>query len=313
MPEALHFLEQYGYVLVFLAALVEQLGLPIPAAPVLLAAGALAGSGTISALLSLLLASVASVVADTIWYGIGRSRGAPILHLLCRISLETDSCVNQTKVMFKKLGSLALVIAKFVPGLSTVAPPLAGVTRMSTPRFLFLDFVGGALWSGTYIFLGYFFRRQLRQVADVILQFGSIAAVIVVAPLVLYLLFKFWRRQRFIRALYTMRISPEELLRMMEAGEQPSVIDLRQSTDLHPGAMRIPGSIWYEKSELPKRHHEIPRDRDVILYCSCPNEASSASAAMALHKIGVTRVRPLLGGFDEWSSKGYPLEAVVVG
>ena len=294
----------------FTAALVEQLGLPIPAAPILLAAGALAASGALSVVPAVILASIGSVVADAVWYSLGRSKGSAVLNLLCRISLETDSCVSRTKDLFQKLGPLALVIAKFVPGLSTVAPPLAGVTRMRLSRFLVLDSAGSVLWAGVYVLLGHAFHRQLERVAASAWRFGSITGMVLGALLALYIAVKFWRRQRFIRSVRTMRISPEELSAKMDAGERPSVIDLRHVTDLEPSAMRIPGSIWFRKSDLERRHVEIPRDRDVILYCSCPNEATSAGVALALHKLGITRVRPLLGGFDEWFRRGYPVEPV---
>ncbi len=306
----MQFLERYGYFLVFGTALIEQLGMPVPAAPVLLAAGALAASGGLSAALAILLASTAAVVADSVWYSLGRRRGTPVLALLCRISLEADSCVSRTQAVFRKLGSAALLVAKFVPGLSTVAPPLAGITRMPLWRFLLLDLCGSALWSGVYVFLGFVFSHQLEQVGETAVRFGAYAGITLAALLGFYVAVKFRQRHRFIGSLRTMRIEPQELLEMMRSDVPPAVIDLRLSEDLPDGATQIAGAIRFPKTELESRHGEIPRDRDVVLYCSCPNEASSATMALALHKRGITRVRPLRGGFEEWTALGYPVEPV---
>jgi membrane protein DedA with SNARE-associated domain len=268
MNEILRFLELHGYAVVFFAVLIEQLGLPIPAAPVLLAVGALAGGGRFSAGPGMLLAILACILADGVWYMLGRRRGQAVLSLLCRISLEPDSCVSDTKSWFKRLGASALLAAKFVPGLSTAAPPLAGMTSMSAWKFIVYDAGGSALWAGAFIGLGYAFTQQIEYAGSLAERFGSGFGGIVVVLLAGYVGFKFWQRQRFIKKLRTSRITADELLEKINAGEEVTIIDLRHPLELQNGAMRIKGAVWYERKKLAEQHPEIPRDRDVILYCS---------------------------------------------
>ena len=268
MRETLHFLELHGPLVVFAAVLCEQVGVPIPAAPVLLAAGALAGSGSFSATLIIILGTIASLIGDIIWYVLGWRKGQSILNLLCKISLEPDSCVGNTKSLFSKLGSSSLVVAKFVPGLSTAAPPLAGATRMKLWRFLLFDLAGSALWAGGFVLLGFLFSRELERVMEQMARFGSMAALVLFVALGSYLGWKFWQRERFIRSLRASRIMPEDLLARICAGEPVTIIDLRHSLELGPEPMQLPGARWYDRKELETRHGEIPLDQDIILYCT---------------------------------------------
>ncbi|MCX6603668.1 MAG: DedA family protein, partial [Acidobacteria bacterium] len=155
MNNTLEFLVRHGYALLFAAVLAEQLGLPVPAVPLLLAAGALAGLGRLELAPVLGLALLACLIGDVVWFYLGRQKGTAILRTLCKISLEPDSCVRYTEASYKKYGLATLVVAKFVPGLSVVAPPMAGLFRMSIGRFLALDGLGSALWAGLYILLGW--------------------------------------------------------------------------------------------------------------------------------------------------------------
>src|SRR5713101_7854818 len=166
MHHFVDFLLHHGYSVLFAFVLAEQIGLPIPALPMLLAMGALAGAGRLSFAAALALAVAASVSADTIWYWMGRKRGYAVLNLLCRIALEPDSCVRQTENVFSRFGAGSLLFAKFVPGLSTAAPPLAGLFRMPLPRFLLADTAGAAIWVLTFSGVGYIFRAQLEEAAE---------------------------------------------------------------------------------------------------------------------------------------------------
>ena len=268
MQPVLDFLLRYGYWVLFFNVLAEQLAIPIPATPVLLAMGVLAGLGKFSFATSLFLASLACVLCDQIWYQLGRVRGHSILRLICKISLEPDSCVSSTKTTFAKWGAWSLLFAKFVPGLSAVASPMAGLTRMPLIKFLAADLAGSLAWTGTFLAAGYLFRNQVEQVAQSLSRFGGwvgIAALIAVAG---YIAYKYWERRRFMRGLRVSRVSPDELMAMMESGEEVAVIDLRDGVEIEEGGVKVRGAMRIVMLDIEARKDEIPRDKEVILYCS---------------------------------------------
>jgi membrane protein DedA with SNARE-associated domain len=268
MKEIFDFLLRHGYAVLFVWVLGEQVGLPVPAIPILLAAGALAGVGKMSFATALLVAMVGSLISDTIWYEIGWHRGGQVLNFLCRISLEPDSCVRQTQDAFAKHGLRSLLWAKFLPGFSTAAPPLAGVFRMKATRFLLYDATGALVWAGTFVGLGYVFSNQLEDVAAHAARLGSWLFALLFGGLGAYIGWKFYRRQMFLRKLRIARIRPEELKRKMDAGEKIVVMDLRQSLDFESEPNTIPGAVMISPDELDEHHDAIPRDRDVVLYCT---------------------------------------------
>ena len=268
MNEAVQFLIQHGYALLFAWVLVEQMGLPIPAIPLLLAAGGLAGSGRMNLALAVSSGLVAVILADMFWYYLGRSRGGRILKLLCRISLEPDSCVRRTEDTFQRHGARSLLVAKFVPGLNTAAPSLAGIFRMPVPRFMLFDSLGGLFWVATFTGLGFIFSDQLEQVAAYSLRWGGWLVVVLVGSLAAYVLWKYIQRWRFLRRLRIARISPKELMEKLTAGNEVLIVDLRQPLDVEAFPQMIPGALRMAMDELEKRHQEIPRDRDIVLYCS---------------------------------------------
>lgn len=266
--ETIEFLIRHGYTVVFAWVFFEQVGLPLPAIPVLLAAGALAGAGKLSLALVLTLSVLASVVSDMIWYEIGRRRGGKVLNLLCRISLEPDSCVRRTEATFSRHGAKSLLVAKFVPGLNTAAPPLAGVFHMRLSRFLLFDGLGALAWAGGFIGLGYLFSDQLERVADRATELGGWLLVLALAGLGGYISWKYIQRQRFLRQLRVARITPDELRAKLDAGENVVIVDLRHSVDFEAEPMVIPGAQHLDAEEIEQHHDAIPRDRDVVLYCS---------------------------------------------
>jgi membrane protein DedA with SNARE-associated domain len=268
MGETLQFLIGYGYLVIFGWVFLEQVGLPLPAIPVLFAAGALAGAGRLSLPLALALAVVAALAGDLIWYEIGRRKGGRVLNFLCRISLEPDSCVRNTEAVFARHGARSLLVAKFLPGLGTAAPPLAGIFRMRLPRFLLFDGLGAVLWAGAFVVLGYLFSGHLERMATTAGRLGAWVLVLLVGALGAYVLGKYIRRRRFIRKLRVARITPEELREKQEAGEAIVVVDLRHSLDFEAEPQVIPGAVRMDTEELADRHHEIPRDREVVLYCT---------------------------------------------
>lgn len=265
MHQSMEFLLRHGYPLLFAMVLAEQLGAPIPSAPVLLAMGALIGIGKYSWSGALSLSVAAALMADFAWYGLGRKRGSPVLKWLCRISLEPDSCVSSTRHWFKRLGGWALVIAKFVPGLSTVAPPMAGLSRMPWWKFLGADGLGGLLWAGAFLGLGHVFRAQLEDVAAYAARLGGWLIVVLGVALACWIAWKYFQRWRFIRDLRVARIQPEDLKLQLN---EVVIIDLRTAEEFASEGAKIPGALWFDRKELETRHVEIPRDRDVILYCT---------------------------------------------
>ncbi len=244
------------------------MGLPIPAIPLLLAAGALAGSGRMDLVAAVSLALIAVILADVFWYYLGRYRGGRILKLLCRISLEPDSCVRRTENVFVRHGAHALLIAKFVPGLNTAAPTLSGVFRMPVAHFMVFDVLGAFFWVATFIGLGFIFSDQLEQVAAYASRWGTSLVIALVGALAGYILWKYFQRQRFLRGLRTSRISPQKLMDRLNAGDEVMIVDLRQPIDIETQPYMIPGALRMAVEELEERHQEIPRDRDIVLYCS---------------------------------------------
>jgi membrane protein DedA with SNARE-associated domain len=266
--EALEFLVRHGYVVLFAVVLGEQLGLPLVGAPVLLAAGALSGTARFSLPLVLGLPVAACVLGDIAWFELGRRRGASVLTFLCRVSLEPDSCVRRTEDVFSRWGARVLLVAKFIPGLNTVAPPLAGVVGMPPGRFLRNDAAGAALWTLFYVGLGYVFSAQLEAVGLALAGLGRGAAVVIGLTLGGYVAWKYLQRRRFIRSLRMARITPQELMTRMQSGEALVVIDLRNAGHVASDGLRIPGAVHMDPTELERRHDEIPRDREITLYCS---------------------------------------------
>jgi membrane protein DedA with SNARE-associated domain/rhodanese-related sulfurtransferase len=313
MNETLDFLVRHGITVLFAAVFVEQMGVPLPAVPWLLAAGALAGTGQMNWLLALTAGTISSLSADLIWFYLGRHRGQRVLNLLCRLSLEPDSCVRRTENLFTRHGMRGVVAAKFIPGLSTLVPPLAGNAGVSVSRFLFFDGLGSLLYVGSFILAGVLFSHQLEQVINAIAGLGHSALGVVVGLAALYIGYKYYQRQRLLHELRMARITVDELHQMQEAGENLVILDLRSQLELDQDPAVIRGAIHLAMDEMEHRHQEIPRDRDIILYCSCPNEVSSARVALQLHRRGISRVRPLLGGIDAWRERKYPTEPRVSG
>ena len=241
MNASADFLLQHGYLLLFLFVLAEQSGLPIPSTPMLLAAGALSGLGRMNLAFAWSLSIFASLIGDSIWFGLGRWRGFSILNLFCRISLEPDTCVQKTQTTYSKHGVNWLLFAKFVPGLSTIAPPMAGMFKVTPLKFLRMDGAGAFLWSGAYLVAGWIFRDQLEIVAFMLARLGSSLIVVLAGGLGLYIAVKYIQRQRVYRDLRIARITPRELESRMEKGENPIVVDLRSEFELAEGLQRLAG------------------------------------------------------------------------
>jgi membrane protein DedA with SNARE-associated domain/rhodanese-related sulfurtransferase len=307
MHGTLEFLLHHGYVVLLAWVFLEQIGLPVPSIPILLAAGALAGTHHMNLFAALVTAVFACAVADTIWFQLGRIKGIKILQLLCKISLEPDSCVRRTEGIFAKEGSRSLLLAKFLPGLGTVAPPLAGIFHMRLERFLLFDCAGAALWAGSFLGLGFIFSNQIERIADHVAVLGGWLLVIAIGGFAAYIGNKYIARQRFIRELRVSRITVDELKEKMDRREDMVIVDLRHSLDFEADPETIPGAFRIDAQELREKNDKLPRDRQIVLYCTCPNEATSAQLAILLRKQGIQHISPLQGGLDAWREKGYPV------
>jgi membrane protein DedA with SNARE-associated domain/rhodanese-related sulfurtransferase len=308
MNEILELLVRHGAAILFAVVFVEQTGIPLPAAPWLLAAGALIGAGKLNWWIALSAATFGSLLGDLIWFYLGRHYGNRVLGLLCRVSLEPDSCARRMQNLFTRYGMRGLVLAKFIPGLGTLAPPLAGNSGVSTIRFILLDGLSSVLYGGCFILVGVLFSQQLEQIINALTGLGRNAISVVAGLAALYIAYKYFQRYRLLSGLRMARITAEELYQKQEAGEHPVILDLRQQVELELNPTVIRGALHMTTDEVEHRHEEIPRDRDIILYCSCPNEVTSAGVALHLHRKGISRVRPLLGGIDAWKERNYPTE-----
>ncbi len=313
MNDTLAFLVRHGTAVLIVAVFIEQVGAPLPAAPWLFAAGALVGAGKMNWMVALGGAALGSLLADTIWFYLGRRYGNHLLGLLCRISLTPDACVRRTQNVFARYGLRGVVAAKFIPGLSTLAPPLAGSSGITAPRFILFDGMGSLLYVGCFLLVGVLFSHQLEQIMAAFASLGGNALGLVAGLVVLYIAYKYFQRRRLLRALRVARITVDELHQKLEAGENPVILDLRPVSELDVDPALIRGALHMTMEEVEHRQQEIPRDREIILYCSCPNEVTSARVALLLSRKGITRVRPLLGGFDAWRERHYPTDPRFIG
>lgn len=298
---------RHGYVWLFVAALLERLGLPLLVTPIMVAAGAVAAIGNLDLLSIVIVVVVASEIGDLVWYELGRSQGSSVLRLLCKISLEPDSCVRKSEDAFARHTTSSLIYSKFVPGVGRLAAPVAGMTGLKRSRFLLLNAAGSLLWAVVFALIGYIPARKLP--IDVVLEHaaGWVLALLIVAGIA-NVVWKYIQRQRFIRSLRISRMTVHDLKAAIDRGDRPFVVDLRHKLEFLVNPRTVSTAIRISPDELPLRHAEIPRDREVVLYCTCPSEATSAKVALDLKKIGITKVRPLAGGLKAWEDEGFPMD-----
>ncbi|HVC01811.1 MAG TPA: VTT domain-containing protein [Steroidobacteraceae bacterium] len=300
----------WGLALVFLNVLLEQAGLPIPAIPMLLLAGALAVRHPEWGAAAFALAVAACVISDSAWYGAGRVYGGRIVRLLCRISLSPDSCVSETQLQFERWGIRAVLVSKFVPGLSTLAPPLAGALRMALSLFLAMSFLGSVLWVAVFMVLGELAAPEITALLPHLGALGARAVLTVALLLAFYILLKWWQRQRLYAALRMARVDASELHSMLQGEPAPTILDVRSRSARALDPRAIPGALHVPPEDIAARISTVQLGAEVIVYCSCPNEASAARVAKLLMRHGVGRVRPLLGGLEAWAARGYPVTSV---
>jgi membrane protein DedA with SNARE-associated domain/rhodanese-related sulfurtransferase len=307
MPVALSFFIHYGYIVLFLWIAAEQLGMPLPSVPLLITAGTLTATHQMSLSLVLAAAVAACLISDSIWYYMGKRFGGAVVRLLCKLSLESTTCVSRTENRFQKYGAWALLFAKFVPGLSTVAAPLAGQTGMPFQKFFQADFAGALLWSLSMTLVGRFFGDVMKHHPNALHTLTQSAGVLFLLVILALLGSRVLKQRAFLQQLRGSKIEPEELKAMLDQGKEVHIIDLRHPLDYLPDPRMLPGAELLTPETLVARSASIPRDRDIVLYCTCPSDATSARMALRLRKLGIYRVRPLRGGFDAWKKLSYPL------
>jgi membrane protein DedA with SNARE-associated domain/rhodanese-related sulfurtransferase len=299
-------LARYGVPFVGFNVLLQQLGLPIPAVPTMMVAGALAVSGRIDLLAALAVAVAASLVADLLWFWAGRRYGYTVLRFLCRVSLSPDTCVRQTEGIFERWGFYSVVVSKFVPGFSTVAPPIAGALSMRVGAFALASIASAVLWAGAAMGAGALFANEIDAALTWMTSHLPLASAVVAVVVAAYALVKLWQRLRMTRLLASSMMSVAELRQRLDGEPRPFVIDVGSSL-AHGARPHIPGAVLLDLDTLAQRD-DFPGDRDIVVYCACPNEVSARRGAQLLLAKGYRRVRPLKGGIDAWVTAGHAVE-----
>jgi membrane protein DedA with SNARE-associated domain/rhodanese-related sulfurtransferase len=306
-PSDLQFLARHGTLWMFFATLGERLGLPLFVTPLLVAAGALAAMGKLHLGLLLLVTTVGCLAGDTVWYELGRWKGSSLFGLLCRISFQPDSCVRRSQLALSQHTGRSLLWAKWIPGVGRLAQPLAGAAQLRRTRFHLLNAAGSILWLAVLLAAGFVSVRTIDWLGVFVItaQWAVSMALVVSVVLAVH---SYWQRQKFLKAMRMARISPEELYQQMRAGEQPVIVDLRHPLDFLVAPRTLPNALRMNPDEIAKRWTELPADRDIVVYCTCPNEQTAVKVAKQLRELGMLRVRPLAGGLEGWERLGFPVD-----
>ena len=307
MQQLITLIETHGLWLVFGNVLAEQAGVPVPAYPTLIIAGAYLTGGEHALVRLLLVGTLAAVIADTFWYLAGRRFGTRVLKTLCRISLSPDSCVRQTESIFQRFGPASMIFAKFVPGFASVATALAGAIGLRYWKFVLFDLVGSLLWVGVAVGVGYLFRDAIGDVLETLQSLGKWGMVLVVVAFAAWIAAKWWKRVLFARQLRMDRVTVDELKSLLDTNTVGMLLDVRSALS-QAASGRIPGARAVDMKRISEGLTGVPTNGEVIVYCACPNEATAVAVAQKLRALGFTRVRPLDGGIDAWIDAGHEVE-----
>jgi membrane protein DedA with SNARE-associated domain/rhodanese-related sulfurtransferase len=309
----LSYFGHHAYTILFFWVLIEQVGLPIPSVPVLLAAGSSSAQGRQNLLSVLICVIVACLISDTAWFMLGRRYGRGVLEVICKVAFLSPSKLLSVQEDINKHGRMALLVAKFIPALGTLVPPMAACSGMSLTAFLFSDALGSAIWAGAWIFGG---RVIAREFSETQLYLSVQWRPFMVGLVCLFVVLSFWRvfqHLKFGAVVRALQLEPDQLHDLItsaaaQEATPPFIIDLRQAKDFQHNPFRLPNALRLTPNALRRSVGALPRDRDVILYCSCPSQATSTFWAMRLSGMGAQRVRLLHGGWEAWRDAGYPLE-----
>ena len=303
-----YYLAHITYPILFVAVLARQLCLPVPALLFLLSGGALAGAGKLNYIGVLVMAVLGCVLADLVWFEAGRLRGKRVLRLLCALTPDPSLCIRRGRDVFAKKGLRVLLIAKFVPGLDAICPPLAGMLGTSRAAFLVHDAGGASLWAGAYIACGFIFARQLDKIAQQISVVATAVTLICGIPLLFFFALKLTQLVVMIRLLRPLQIHPELLKSQLDAGDKVGVVDLLRFEEDPQGVAAIPGAVRLDPLEIRrKKRIAIPGNVNLVLYCRSRNCFVSARVALAMRKHGIRRIHVLAGGLEAWKGLGFPL------
>ena len=311
LNQAMGFFEAHGVLAIFLLLFAKRMGIPVPALPFLLLAGARGASDGVFALSALVAGSLASVLADAIWFVAGRRYGRSVLALMCRISVSPGSCIRKSELAFARRGAMTVLLAKFIPGVAGLAPPLAGALGMRSASFTALNGAGTVLWVGSGMAAGLVFHRQLTQAVRTLQDMGAAAVPWLLLALAAYFGWLALRRQLINRAAAKApRLHPHELADKLARGEQVMLVDVRGAgADTGP---RIPGALHaFLDSAMFDGLPVLPEGMDLVTYCDCPNDISAARAALRLRKRGIPAL-VLAGGFPAWVAAGFPVETAAL-
>jgi membrane protein DedA with SNARE-associated domain/rhodanese-related sulfurtransferase len=294
------FLHNNSGALVFINVFLQQLGFPVPAVPTMMIAAS--QTTTMMILSQMLLAAVmASLLADWIWYQAGRKFGYRVLSLLCKLSINPSSCVNQTEARFTKWGVWSLVFGKFIPGFSTVAPPVAGALGMPRSSFFIASAIGAGLWASLAMFVGYVFQAQIDGVLAWMSRNGIHLALMIIGAIGIVISWKFWQKFRFERVATMHHVEVDEMLIAMESTKPPHLLDLR-SQSLVDETGRIPNAHVTEYDAITNSLSGVDKNYPIVTICACPQDAGAVQVASSLQALGYINAYPLRGGFDAWKA-----------
>jgi len=268
MEAIAEYLIQYGYWILLAWVFLDQLALPLPALLMILAAGALAGEGHLHIGLCLVIVVVACMPANLFWYWLGKHQGNKVLTLLCMISLEPDTCVSSTTSLFHRYGTASLLLSKFVPGLQTIAPPLAGLLGVGIWRFVVVNGIGSLLYGVVFLAPGYWGHEIIADVGRSVAEYGTLSTILIGVLALIWLLWKVVHRQLFLRTLRSRRIQPLELQARLEGGELVQVADLRQRMEFNAYPYTIPGAIRVPLDLFDEEVAKLMQDRPLVLFCT---------------------------------------------
>ena len=301
---------QLTYTAVLVAVFANQLCLPIPSIVFLMTAGALSAQRGMHASVFVFLGVLGCLAADGLWFWFGRRWGSQVMRLFCRFSADPRRCASNAHEKFGRYGLRILCVAKFLPGLDGLMPPLMGAQGVSAPAFLSFDAAGSFLWSGFYVALGYLLSDQLDVAIRWTKHFGTAVGIAIIVPILLYAGWRALALVRMIRRLRLRRISPPMLDRKLKSNSKVAVVDLLNFEEVtgSESLEAIPGAFRADPSRLRKSPRiTVPDDVEIILYSSSGRDIVSARVAVALKRIGVEKVWVLEGGFKAWREQGFPV------